>query len=308
MSRKFGIDISTWQRPAAINYDSLAKEIDFAILRAGYTGHGTGHSYHKDDAFDRHYAELAKRGVPIGAYWYSCADTVAEGRAEANQLLSIVKDKRLDYPLIIDVEDEYHQAKAGRSRLTDAVVAFCQTIEAAGYYCSIYTSSWWINNLLDLERIKRYDLWIAQWSQHRPKVAHGMWQYSSAGKLPGYGGDLDFNYAYKDYPKLIKDAGLNHLGKEADVKLPEPAKPYKVYEMVGAYATTQEAQDHKARLELDGKQAIIEAPQIKTVEALAAEVWAGKWGDYPERKNRLEEAGYNFEAVQKRVEETHPGR
>ena len=42
-----GIDISTWQKPSQINYDQLAKEVDFVILRAGYTGHGTGVSLHK---------------------------------------------------------------------------------------------------------------------------------------------------------------------------------------------------------------------------------------------------------------------
>ena len=50
-----GIDISTWQKPSQINYDMLAKEVDFVILRAGYTGHGTGVSLHKDDAFEKHY-------------------------------------------------------------------------------------------------------------------------------------------------------------------------------------------------------------------------------------------------------------
>ena len=35
MTRKFGIDISLWQTPAKIDYDKLARQIDFVILRAG---------------------------------------------------------------------------------------------------------------------------------------------------------------------------------------------------------------------------------------------------------------------------------
>lgn len=45
------------------------------------------------------------------------------------------------------------------------------------------------------------------------------------------------------------------------------------------------------------------APEKKTVEQLADEVLAGKWGNGIERKNRLTAAGYDYNAVQKRVNE-----
>lgn len=41
----------------------------------------------------------------------------------------------------------------------------------------------------------------------------------------------------------------------------------------------------------------------KTVDELAREVIAGKWGTAPERKKLLEKAGYNYSLVQKRVNE-----
>lgn len=41
----------------------------------------------------------------------------------------------------------------------------------------------------------------------------------------------------------------------------------------------------------------------KTVEQLAKEVIQGKWGTGINRKNRLEKAGYDYKAVQKRVNE-----
>lgn len=44
-------------------------------------------------------------------------------------------------------------------------------------------------------------------------------------------------------------------------------------------------------------------PKKKTVTSIAKEVIDGKWGNYPERKNALEKAGYNYEAVQKKVNE-----
>lgn len=44
-------------------------------------------------------------------------------------------------------------------------------------------------------------------------------------------------------------------------------------------------------------------PNTKSVDELAREVIAGKWGNYPERKTRLENAGYDYSVVQRRVNE-----
>lgn len=48
-------------------------------------------------------------------------------------------------------------------------------------------------------------------------------------------------------------------------------------------------------------------PNTKSVDELAQEVIAGKWGNYPERKTRLENAGYNYSEVQRRVNELVSG-
>ena len=45
-----------------------------------------------------------------------------------------------------------------------------------------------------------------------------MWQYKSNGRLNGYNSNLDFNYAFIDYPALIKKLGFNGYGvKEVEV-------------------------------------------------------------------------------------------
>lgn len=45
------------------------------------------------------------------------------------------------------------------------------------------------------------------------------------------------------------------------------------------------------------------ASASKTIDELAREVIAGKWGNGADRKNRLTAAGYDYSAVQKRVNE-----
>ena len=42
---------------------------------------------------------------------------------------------------------------------------------------------------------------------------------------------------------------------------------------------------------------------LKSIDEIAHEVIEGKWGNYPERKERLEKAGYNYREVQDRVNE-----
>lgn len=42
---------------------------------------------------------------------------------------------------------------------------------------------------------------------------------------------------------------------------------------------------------------------LKSIEEVAREVWAGQWGNGPERQKRLEEAGYNYDEVQEKVQE-----
>ena len=42
-------------------------------------------------------------------------------------------------------------------------------------------------------------------------------------------------------------------------------------------------------------------PQLKPIDEVAKEVIRGEWGNNPERKRRLESAGYDYNAVQARV-------
>lgn len=261
---RFGIDISAWQEPGKINYDLLAEEIQFAILRAGFTGHGTGSSYHEDQYFNRHYEEFSKRGIPLGAYWYSCADMVEEGIAEAKACLKAVQNKQLAYPIFFDTEDNFYQRKASPAALTDATIAFCQTIEEAGYYVGIYASADWFKNELQLDRLTAYDKWVANWQVTKPNFEgpYGLWQFTSSIQLSGYAGRLDGNYAYKDYPAIMKVHGLNRYSKEPASK-----------------------------------------PSVKTIDELAQEVLSGVWGNGSDRKNRLVAAGHDYDAIQVRVNE-----
>lgn len=217
---KLVIDVSQWQDPKQINYDLLSKEIDGVMIRAGFTGYGDGRSTYIDPHANTHYAEFNKRGVPCGFYWYSCAVDEAQGEKEAKELLKFIQGKTVLLPLAIDVEDGYHQAKVYRTELTNAVIAFCKTIEASGRYASIYSSTSWFQSRLDDSRLQKYDHWLAHWT-YKPEqdppysgASVGLWQYSDKGRLPGYNGDLDLNKKIKDYPTIIKNMSSDNSNDE----------------------------------------------------------------------------------------------
>ena len=71
--------------------------------------------------------------------------------------------------------------------------------------------------------------------------------------------NLDKDIAYKDYPSIMKSKGLNGFAKESN-SAPQPTR--------------------------------------KSNEEIANEVLNGAWGNGEDRKNRLTQAGYNYDDIQ----------
>ncbi len=189
-----GIDVSRWQ--GEIDWKKVkAAGINFAMIRAAS---GT----QEDICFQKNARGALEAGVPIGAYLYSLAATEAEALAEAEFLLKLVSGYRFSYPLVYDVEDKVQESLSNEQR-TVLVEKFCSRIESAGYYAMLYSSKYWLETKFIASRIARYDHWVAQWgSQNTYQENYGIWQYSNTGRVDGINGNVDLNFAYKDYPAL----------------------------------------------------------------------------------------------------------
>ena len=226
-----GIDVSKWQ--GEIDWSKVkASGVAFAMIRASF-----GQS-DLDPVFERNVTEAKRVGIPCGAYHYCYAKTVDEARREAAFFLASVRGKRLSYPLALDLEDPSLQP-LGKEKLTAIADAFLKELEAAGYYAVLYANLYWLTNLLERETLKRYDVWLAQWSD-KPTFTgdFGLWQYSARGKVDGISGDVDLDVAYRDYPAIIKAVGLNGLKETEAVpaapKKEESASPQERYYTVRA--------------------------------------------------------------------------
>lgn len=221
-----GLDISKYQ--AGISMQAIKNAgYSFVILRAGFTGWGgDGTNKNKDTSFETFYSQAKSVGLKVGAYWYSCADNSANGKSEAQYMINnCLAGKQFEFPIAMDVEDTHHQVPAGKSALTDAVVAFCEELENNGYYASIYANVNFFNNYLDTNRLKSYDKWLAKWTSSTTKPTNlngefGLWQNSSSGSVGGY--RVDTNFCYKDYESIMKSSGLNGFGSSTVTPTPDP--------------------------------------------------------------------------------------
>ena len=209
-----GIDVSYAQ--GVIDWEKVKASglVDFAILRAGY-GKETSQI---DDQFSRNYTACKQLGIPVGAYWYSYATTVAEAEQEANVCLQIIQGKQFEYPVAFDIEEARCLPQADALSTT-----FCTALENAGYYTAIYTFKSALESNFSAAVKNRYDIFLSHIGVQQTDYAgsYGLWQYSWTGCIPGISGDVDLDYAYKDYPTMIQNAGLNGFTKTTQT-IPEP--------------------------------------------------------------------------------------
>ena len=204
--KKNGIDISRWQ--STVDFKTLRDidGIDFIILKCG----GSDKGRYIDKTFYARYFDCKQYNINVGAYYFvgSKCDSISDGYNDALALLDAVKGLQFEYPLYIDFEAPPATNKIGN---TNAVIAFCETLEQAGYYAGVYASDIsGFRDRLDLSRLNSYDKWVARYGKEPINVKnYGMWQYTSKGILYGIPGFVDRDYSYRDYPSIMKSKHLN---------------------------------------------------------------------------------------------------
>ena len=194
-----GIDVSEWQ--GSVNWNSVKSAgVKFAMIRAGY-GRYTNQ---KDLMFDTNMKGTAGAGLSRGIYWYSYATTADDALREAEACYQIIKNYKFEYPIYYDIEESSQQ---GLSTATVSAIAdtFCSYLQSKGYYVGIYSYASFINTKFYDNILKKYDVWVAHFDVNSPAVSasYGMWQYTDHGSVNGISGNVDFDYAYKDYPYII---------------------------------------------------------------------------------------------------------
>ena len=253
-----GLDLSHWQS----DFNAFGS-VDFAIIKAT---EGVGY---KDPAFDTLYQRAKASGKLLGVYHFARPDLNNGAIAEADWFVKVIEPYVKEAILVLDWETGYLGNVAWAKQFLDRVK------ERTGIKAILYASRSPINSF-DWSSVANadYGLWVADYGANtgregtKPAVKwwqfYILWQYTSRGRVAGYGANVDLNNFYGDAETWRKYATSESNPTPAPTPTPTPEP----------------------------------TPAKKSNEEIAREVIEGKWGNGEERKKRLEDAGYDYRAIQ----------
>ena len=193
-----GVDVSSHQQE--IDWELVAANgVEFAMIRVGYRGYTEG-EIQPDDYFVQNIEGARAAGLDVGVYFFSQALDEQEAIDEANYVLEQIKDYPLSYPVIFDWEDIEADARTDGMdsvQLTKNAIAFCDTIEQAGYRAGVYFNQRFGYEEFDLESLQDYVFWLAEYNDTPSFSFHfQIWQYCNDGRVDGIKTDVDLNLAF----------------------------------------------------------------------------------------------------------------
>lgn len=300
MEKLFGIDISHWQGDMSIEQARNERGVKFAIIKAA----GADDGKYKDSKFENYYAQCKAIGLPVGAYYYGNAKSVAEAEQEADHFLSVIAGKQFEYPIYYDVEGK--MLNNSRDVLTNIVIAFCDRCEKAGYFVGVYTSDSHFQAHVDDDRLQRFTHWVARYSSNEPVTGHDIWQYGGEYNYIAdktiCGRTVDQDFCYRDFETEIKKAGLNGFSastgdeaKEPEISEPEGSTLDLLYRTMKDEFGGGDARKTALGSRYNEVQDVINHIDKASVQELVDEVWAGKYGDDEVRRTVL---GSRWQEVQ----------
>lgn len=295
-----GIDISNWQK----GIDLAVVPCDFVIAKATQ---GTG--YTSPDCV-RQVEQAMSLGKKVGVYHYIGGQGAV---SEMDFFIDSIKNWVGKVMIVLDWEQGENRAWGNLGYLEQCIA---RVKERTGIPPVVYASAsvfpW------DLCRKHNCGAWVAQYAdnnltgyQDAPwnegKYGCMMRQYSSHGRLPGYGGNLDLNKFYGDPAAWDKYANPNGAAQPQPAPQPQPDP-----QPTAPQGSTLDLADRLMRDEFGSgdarKQALgsrygevqdfINHIDQASVDTLVAEVKAGRYGNNPVRERVL---GKRYKAVQDKI-------
>ena len=243
--------------------DLGAVDVDFVICKAT---EGNGYT---DEMCDTFYQKAKSLGKKLGVYHFARPDLGNSAEAEADWFVKETLGYHKEAMLILDWESGNLKDTTWARKWLDRVYSKTGVRPVIYMSASVMQSADWGDVVAG-----DYGLWVANYGTNdgTPQESvfnkyplkywdfYALWQYTSKGKLNGYNGNLDLNYFSGDGNAWDKYAGGSPSTNNSNT------------------STTTE----------------------KSVDELAQEVIAGKYGNGEDRKNAL---GSRYNEVQARVNE-----
>ena len=193
------IDVSGWQRPEEINYDTLSQNISGVIVRVH---NGAQHTEANDAAFingidkayQNHIAEFQKRNVPVGVYAYVAGKSKEDMEKAAEVFYNAASPYNPSY-YWLDVEEKT------MSDMNEGVEAFRAKLESLGAKnIGIYIGVYFMQEH-SINTDKFTAIWIPSYGtdsgyfETKPNtdLDYDLHQYTSKGRIAGFEHHLDIN-------------------------------------------------------------------------------------------------------------------
>lgn len=293
-----GIDISNWQK----GIDLAAVPCDFAICKATQ---GTG--YTSPDCV-RQVEQAMSLGKKVGVYHYIGGQGAV---AEMDFFIDSIKNWVGKVMIVLDWERGENAAWGSFGYLEQCIA---RVKERTGIPPVVYASA----SVFPWDLCKKHNCgaWVAQYADNNAtgyqdspwnegKYGCMMRQYSSHGRLPGYGGNLDLNKFYGDAAAWDRYANPKGSAQPAPQPQPTPhptAPQGSTLDLVDRVMRGEFGDGEARRAALgtryDEVQNFINHIDQASVDTLVAEVKAGRYGNNPVRERVL---GKRYKAVQDKI-------
>ena len=195
-----GIDVSSHN--GEIDFDKVkADGYSFVIIKAS-----EGLEHH-DSRFATNYDNARKSGLKVGAYHFFRKDT--DGLNQAKNFLETIGWRKLDLPLVVDVEDWSNAKNVEDERTQKNLDAMLDNLRSRGHKVMVYTNGDGYKKYIKDGQIN-INLWLCAFKQpdKLKHIPHQLQQYSHWGRVKGIWGDVDlnvFNGSQEQWDKWLQD-------------------------------------------------------------------------------------------------------
>lgn len=186
-----------------VDFNKVKKDgIDFALIRLGQRGYGTG-EITIDDNYYNNIKNARDAGLKVGVLFSSQAITVDEATEEAQFVIDTLGEEKIDYPVCFYMNyiDNDKSRIDGISSNQKSIIAdtFCQKIKDAGMCSIVYGSKEWLLCDLNYTAVAGRDILLSQ-KEDIPDFPYriNMWEYAED-DVSGITGKSELIISFVDY-------------------------------------------------------------------------------------------------------------
>ncbi|CAD5900132.1 putative phage lysin [Carnobacterium maltaromaticum] len=193
------IDISSHQKAADIDFEKWKEQGIEAVVIKLTEGMEDGAPYYNPEA-EAQIEKALEAGLKVNFYHYSWMTSIENAIEEADWFTKIADKYSIPKDSVMALDLENSLLTYDPIELTNQANAFFDRMIENGYpKIDVYASISWFGTRFITEELRTDNYWVASWSEEKPEIVTGMWQFTNNYRLEGYNGPLDGNIDFTGY-------------------------------------------------------------------------------------------------------------